>query len=143
MKIMRLIIKVLPFIYMGLIWLLSSKPADAYVTFRAYDGLIKESLHLVEFGILYGLFVLFFLVDGKLTIKTSVFSAIVASLWGVTDEIHQYFVPYRSATVIDVVKDIIGVVACYLIVHFSYIKKKNKLGIWMDQFAKVVNRGRG
>ncbi|MCU9594151.1 VanZ family protein [Caldibacillus thermolactis] len=142
MKFIRIVLKVLPFTYMSFIWLLSSKPADAYIEFRVYDGFIKESLHLVEFGILYGLFVLYFLVDGKLTMKTSIFSAIVASMWGLIDEIHQSFVPYRSADVIDLVKDVIGVIVGFIIVHFSYIKRKNRLGAWMDRLAFTVNKER-
>jgi len=132
MRLLGLLIKLLPILYMGLIWLLSSKPADAYVTFKVYDGLIKESLHLVEFGALYALLALSFLIDGNLTKKTSILSAVVATFWGLLDEIHQYFVPYRSATVIDFVKDVIGVTIGYWIVHVSYIVKKNKFGLLMD-----------
>lgn len=133
MKLLRFLIKIAPFCYMLFIWYLSSQPADQVVEFKVYDSFIKESLHLVEFGILYFLFVFSFLIDGKLTKKTSIFVAIVSCLWGVIDEIHQSFVPYRSATFIDVVKDVIGVLVGYWIVHRSYILKKNKLGKLMER----------
>ena len=33
---------------------------------------------------------------------------LILALYGLTDEIHQSFVPYRSATVIDLVKDVLA-----------------------------------
>ncbi len=131
---LRWIVRVLPFTYMGFIWFLSSRPADAIVNFHVHDSFIKESLHLVEFGILYLLFVLFLLVDGKLTRRANLIVAILSCLWGLIDEIHQAFVPYRSATVIDFVKDAIGVAVGYWIVWRSYFLKKGKLS---GLFTKV------
>lgn len=118
-------IKIAPFLYMGLIWILSSLPHDAVIdTPYAWDRAFKESLHLIEFGILYILFVLFFAVNGKLTHKTSKISAAIAISYGFIDELHQYFVPYRSATVIDLVKDTIGVLVAYYLVRRYFLTKK-------------------
>ncbi len=140
MKVLRWIGKSLPFLYMGFIWYLSDRPADAVVNFPVYDGFIKESLHLVEFAILYGLFVLFFVVDGKLSKKTNLVAAIIASLYGLVDEVHQYFVPNRSATVIDLVKDVLGVTIAYWIVHRGYFVKKNKVGEWIDSVGELFQK---
>ena len=140
MKVLRWLIKLLPFLYMGLIWYLSDRPSDAVVNFPAYDGLIKESLHLVEFAILYGLFVLYFAVDGKLTKKTNLFAAIVACGYGFVDELHQYFVPNRSATVIDLVKDVVGVMITYWIVYRGYFMKKNKVGEMIEAVEQMFAR---
>lgn len=125
---------------MGFIWYLSDRPADAVVNFPVYDGFIKESLHLVEFAILYCLFVLFFVVDGKLSKKTNLVAAIIASLYGLVDEVHQYFVPNRSATVIDLVKDVLGVTIAYWIVHRGYFVKKNKVGEWIDSVGELFQK---
>lgn len=125
---------------MGLIWIMSSMPADAVVNFSVADNLIKESLHLVEFAILYLLFVLFLLVDGKLSLRSNLIVALIACLWGLTDEIHQSFVPYRSATVIDLVKDVIGVAVCYWIVHRSFLAGENKLGRAMKRVERLFLR---
>jgi len=117
----------LPLAYMALIWTLSSFPADEFVALPdlSLDRIIKESLHLVEFGILYLLFVLALYGNGQLTKKTSLIFAIIACLYGALDEIHQSFVPYRSATWIDLVKDVIGVtVASYCVNRFYFLKKK-------------------
>ncbi|MFC0475818.1 VanZ family protein [Robertmurraya beringensis] len=119
----------LPLAYMALIWTLSSFPADEFVALPdlSLDRIIKESLHLVEFGILYLLFALALYGNGQLTKKTSLLFAIIACLYGALDEIHQSFVPYRSATWIDLVKDVIGVTVAYYFVNRFYFLKKNKL----------------
>jgi VanZ family protein len=39
-----------------------------------------------------------------------VLSVLLSSLYGIGDEIHQYFVPYRSADLMDVLADILGAV---------------------------------
>ncbi|MCA1320262.1 VanZ family protein [Bacillus tianshenii] len=117
----RFCFKLAPFAYMALIWFLSSKPADTYMdTGYSWEGAFKESLHLIEFGILYVMLALFFLIDGKLTTKTNILCAAIAIAYGLTDEIHQSFVPARSATLIDFVKDTIGVLIAYFFIHHAY-----------------------
>lgn len=109
----------LPVAYMILIWTLSSMPSDAIVEFpdSNVDVFIKESMHLVEFAILYLLFVFASYATGTFSARRNILFTIIACLYGVTDEIHQSFVPYRSATVIDVIKDVIGVLISYYFVR--------------------------
>ncbi|MFS0821369.1 VanZ family protein [Bacillus sp. 1P02SD] len=122
---LRLLLLIAPFLYMIIIFILSSLPSDAIVnTPFSWDQAFKESLHLIEFGILYGLWVMFFLVLGKFTPKTSILAAVLSIAYGFSDEFHQYFVPYRSATVIDLVKDTIGVLVLFTIVKVSYFGEK-------------------
>ncbi|MDA6082602.1 VanZ family protein, partial [Escherichia coli] len=61
-----------------------------------------------------------------------------ACFYGILDEIHQSFVPYRSATVIDAVKDITGVLVCwYLISRALFYGKFKKLGKFLGSFNKA------
>ncbi|MEH7235247.1 VanZ family protein [Bacillus sp. JJ1562] len=134
---LRFLLLLAPFLYMIFIFILSSLPSDAIVnTPFSWDRAFKESLHLIEFGILYGLWVLFFLVQGKFTPKTSILAAALSIAYGFSDELHQYFVPYRSATVIDLVKDTIGVLVLFWIVKVSYFGEKlpriKKLLQWIE-----------
>ncbi|WP_409252236.1 VanZ family protein [Bacillus sp. SCS-153A] len=117
---------VAPFLYMALIWYMSGNPDDMIIKMKhdQFDRIFKESLHLVEFAILYVLFILALLAHGRLTYTASVIAAIVAGFYGLTDEIHQSFVPYRSATLIDAVKDLTGVAVCLVIVNRTYFKDK-------------------
>lgn len=138
---MKYVIRILPVVYMVLIWILSSMPANAVVELpnQGIDAFIKESLHLVEFGILY---VLLFLAGLTFTNFKPLMSFIfmgVAIGYGLIDEIHQSFVPYRSATVIDFVKDTIGVLAASHFMHHAYFSGKFvKLGDKLKRFAAWV-----
>ena len=125
-RVFRVVLTLLPFIYMIAIWVMSSLPDDVILDLPSsgVDRFIKEALHLVEFAILYMLFVAALAANHKLTKNVSLVAAIVACLFGIVDEIHQSFVPYRSATLIDVVKDIIGVLAAYFHVRFHYFHRK-------------------
>lgn len=125
----KIILRILPILYMIVIFILSSMPADAVVELPRWDSPIKESLHLVEFGILYLLLFLSALTFSEMTPKRNLILILVSSLYGLSDEIHQYFVPYRSATVIDLVKDVIGVLVASWILFGAYQQKRfQKLG---------------
>jgi VanZ family protein len=125
-KVLVWFLRILPLAYMAAIWIMSSNPADALVELpnQGVDRFIKESLHLVEFGILYVLLVLAALTTGRFTPLMSFIFMGVAILYGLVDEIHQSFVPYRSATVIDFVKDTIGVLAASHFIHHAYFSGK-------------------
>ncbi|AIE61528.1 VanZ family protein [Bacillus methanolicus] len=139
MKIAKWLFRILPFIYMVLIWILSSMPDDAVIELPSspIDKFVKESLHLVEFAILYVLFVFAFLTTRRFSIKRNLFCMVIACIYGITDEIHQSFVPYRSATIIDGVKDITGVCAAYYFIYQAYFKKRfTKFGKLLKAFSK-------
>ncbi|TFE04100.1 VanZ family protein [Jeotgalibacillus salarius] len=128
-KWLKLFITALPFMYMILVWVLSSLPHDAVLELPSgsFDRFLKESLHLIEFGILHFLFIAALLVHGKLTVATHTLAAVFAAFYGFVDEIHQAFVPYRSATMIDAVKDVVGVLIVYLVVQRFYFVKKDSI----------------
>ncbi|WP_335871201.1 VanZ family protein [Bacillus sp. 2205SS5-2] len=121
------LVTVLPLIYMVAIWVMSSLPDTAVMALpdRGLDRFIKESLHLVEFALLYVLFVGALWVQGKFTARTNIIFALLAGFYGLTDEIHQSFIPARSATVIDFVKDITGVAVCFWIITRSSFYKRS------------------
>lgn len=121
---LRIVLSIIPFIYMALIWYMSSNPDDLILDLpsSATDRFIKEALHLIEFAILYVLFVVALAANHKLTAAASLTAAIIAGLYGITDELHQSFVPARSATLIDAIKDIVGVLAVYFHIQYHYFK---------------------
>jgi VanZ family protein len=131
MPVLKTILRILPLLYMVAIFIMSSMSSDAIVELpdSGLDNFIKESLHLVEFGILYMLLALATLTFKSLTFKINLILMIIASLYGLSDEIHQSFIPERSATVIDLVKDVIGVLVASWILYGAYIGKRfEKLG---------------
>ncbi|WP_173915464.1 VanZ family protein [Halobacillus sp. Marseille-Q1614] len=86
-----------------------------------------ESMHFIEFAILYILLIWALKVNNKLTELFSCLAAGFAMLYGLIDEIHQYYVPGRSFTFNDLVKDGVGVAVVFLGVHVGYFKKFRKL----------------
>lgn len=88
--------------YNGIIWLVSSGPLP--VSIGNYD----KTAHILEYGIL-GFLLSFALNISKnnfdIPTKYVIFWVVLA---GLTDEIHQYFVPGRSMDIIDLTADIIG-----------------------------------
>ncbi|OLN24250.1 hypothetical protein BTO30_01715 [Domibacillus antri] len=127
-----------PVVYMIAIWIMSGLPHDTIMDLpdQSVDRFIKEALHLFEFAILYGLIINAFLVNGKLTPLISLAAAIFASFYGLADEIHQAFVPYRSATVIDAIKDVTGVLIAFTFVKYMYFEKNSRIGRWMAEFSE-------
>ena len=124
--ILKWLFRILPIIYMVAIWVMSSMSSDAIVELpdSTWDGAIKESLHLVEFGILYLLLALALLTMRELNSTINMILMLISCLYGLTDEIHQSFVPYRSATIIDLVKDVIGVLVASWVLYGAYREKR-------------------
>jgi VanZ family protein len=125
MKVFKWILRILPLIYMGAIWIMSSLPSNHFVELpdSTLDRTIKESLHLIEFAILYVLLVLAFLTRmGPFTARLNVFCAVLAGLYGLTDEIHQSFYAYRSASWFDLVKDVTGILVCFYFIRGALFK---------------------
>lgn len=53
-------------------------------------------------------------------------SVVITAVYGASDEIHQYFVPNRSAEVLDWIADLLGIlIMAFLISH--YLQKKYRL----------------
>ncbi|WP_083566286.1 VanZ family protein [Domibacillus mangrovi] len=137
-KIIRLLSIAAPVIYMIAIWTMSGLPHDTIMNLpnNTMDRFLKESLHLVEFAFLYVLIIYAFLANGKLTSFISLAAVIFASFYGLADEIHQAFVPYRSATLIDAIKDVTGAFVAFTIVNYMYFKKNSRIGRWMAMFSE-------
>jgi VanZ family protein len=67
-------------------------------------------LHFIAYALLGALFLRAFKTSRiKNNIKLMVIlSVLLSSLYGISDEIHQYFVPYRDADLMDVLADTLG-----------------------------------
>jgi len=83
-------------------------------------------LHFLAYGLLG---ILFFRAFETLPLKNRrsllmVLSIGAATLYGISDEIHQYFVPFRQADTFDAVANLIGSI-CGVVI-FDYWKSKRK-----------------
>jgi VanZ family protein len=54
---------------------------------------------------------------GRVTARTALLAAFIASGYGITDEVHQYFVPLRNMDAVDVLADAAGAGAAALALY--------------------------
>lgn len=91
-----------------------------------WDSLFRKLAHLFEYAILFLLWYralysnrsnVLIRVNG---VKVALWGAFVISfIYGISDEVHQFFVPTRSAKLIDVLIDGLGVSLAGLVVLFK------------------------
>lgn len=123
---LTLISAVALFLWMGVIFFFSSlsgvptdfAPATWYIIER-------KSAHVFEYAVLTFLaFSFFSRVFKKESLPKVIFLAAVFSfMYGATDELHQFFVPYRGAKITDVLVDVLGII---LTTTFLFWREKRK-----------------
>ncbi len=97
--------------YCGLIYFQSCNPSPKQIPSFPY---VDKVLHFVGYGILAVLFVRAY--QTLETIKDNrrllmLLAVVSTTLYGISDEIHQSFVPFRSADPADVLADFIGAIS--------------------------------
>ncbi len=100
--------------YAGMVFFLSaqSHPEEQLPSFLL-EGVSDKVLHAVEYGIFSLLCYRAFrwAASGPAVARQAVLLAIVtASVYGLTDEVHQFFVPFRESSWLDWLADTIGAV---------------------------------
>jgi polysaccharide biosynthesis protein VpsQ len=101
-------------------------------------GASFEFAHLFQFGLLYLGIVIVFLSFGRLRTWQEVTAAVIALGYGIIDEIHQLYVPFRSFSFVDLLKDGVGVITFWWLINRSYFHKKDsRLGQWLRTVIKV------
>ncbi len=101
---------------MCFIFYLSSGQTSAIKGTSFERFLILKTFHLIEYAVLF----VCFKIAGLSSNKSLIFSYIYA----ITDEIHQSFVPGRSALFRDTLIDLVGIILGYLILYFYRYKHK-------------------
>ena len=94
-------------LYCLLIFIQSSFPASEHVPqFDFSDKLLHVGVYAVLGFLLYRAFSA--MDNGATTVRLIAISIFLTALYGASDEIHQYFVPSRSAEFLDFTADAIG-----------------------------------
>lgn len=109
--------------YMTLIFYLSGQPADVPSGVEILE-IPRIILHVGEYAIL-GLLMNSVMMQVSSKVPRSVFfSSAFCCLYGVTDEIHQFFVPTRCFDIYDILADTIGGIAgaVFLVILLTLIK---------------------
>lgn len=95
---------ILTLLYASLIFFLSSRPVppEAPQVF-----LMDKFLHAIEYGVL-GFLIALSLHKSPERQRTILLATALSILYGIGEELHQYFVPFRTADPFDVLADGIG-----------------------------------
>lgn len=143
--IKRLFFILLTIGYMSFIWIQSSyfnpESLAGFSSSLSHSvflliGAAFEIAHFFQFGLLYLCIVLVFLSFGKLRTWHEVTAVLIALAYGMVDELHQLYVPFRSFSIGDLLKDTIGIVVFWWVVHRSYFyNEDSKLGRWLRSFT--------
>ncbi len=132
MNIPLFVLRGLPLLlWMGVIFSFSSLHGSAYPfdpTLSYY--MERKSAHLVEYAVLMVLAVRFaYAIFPRETFSKILLLAVVFSVtYGASDELHQFFVPYRGAKMSDVAIDSLGILLVVGMYCLLYRKKKGKKG---------------
>ena len=90
------------------------------------EGFVRKSAHFIEYFVL-GCLIFKGIVNQTRLVKVFLFSWVFGTIYAITDEIHQYFVPGRAMQVFDMLIDSIGIFLGVLMMIYL-IKKKLNIG---------------
>ena len=108
------------FLWAVVIFALSSISQITVAEFFLWDFAAKKVAHLAEYAVLYALFL-------PATEKKWVLSFALTMIYAVSDEIHQSFVPGRTAAVYDLAFDFSGAaISAYIIWKLRQIHPKKQ-----------------
>jgi VanZ family protein len=105
------------------IYIQSDHPSPERLPTFAFSDKI---LHFAAYGLLGALFFRAYTTTplkdrGNRLILSSIGSA---TLYGISDELHQYFVPFRQADILDAIANAIGSICGVIIFYYWTVKKK-------------------
>jgi VanZ family protein len=115
-----------------LIFFQSSFPSLKSVPELAYSD---KLLHFLAYAVLGALFLRAYKtlrVRNKISLLI-VLSILSSSLYGISDEIHQHFIPYRSFEYYDILADFLGSIFGVLIYQFAIEKLENRRDKFRDE----------
>ena len=109
-------------LYCALIFIQSSYPAPESIPRLPH---IDKVLHFAAYAVLGALFLRALkTLRIKDRLRLAMFLSIVlSSLYGISDEIHQHYVPFRSADAMDALADIFGSISGVFFYEFSRLDR--------------------
>ncbi len=85
-----------------------------------------EAFHFIEFAILYLLLAAALIVNKRHNTLTDLAAMSATIVYAFVDEIHQFYVPGRSFSQLDLVKDMAGVVAAWILLESIQSSRRQK-----------------
>jgi len=107
-----------PILWMGLIFFLSSRPDLPHYPDALVDHVLKKAGHVAEYAILAFLYLRALSEKPRrIRIQPLLGSFVLSSLYALSDEYHQTFVPGRNGDLVDMIIDALGALAALLAIH--------------------------
>ena len=116
------------FLWMGVIFLFSSRQKIALTDSYVVSFLFFKSLHLIEYAFLY--LVTFRAVKNTLSVQKNwmwLIPFIITAVFAITDEVHQSFVPTREGKSRDAIIDMFGAIVAWISLKTVLPKMPKKL----------------
>lgn len=101
------------------------------------SSIIRKTAHVTAYAILGALIVWAFSVHRRVTRRLILLSIIVAGVYAISDEIHQAFIPGRSAEIRDVLFDTAGAMIGASLAGWVIIRRQNRFTTG-QKAAKVI-----
>lgn len=111
-----------PLLWAGFIFYLSSIPS-LKSPFGLFDIYLRKGAHIAVYFIL----TLLIAPNFKKNKLSYIFSALIASLYGISDEYHQSFVPGRYMTISDMAWNGMGTVFAYMFLNIRFKNEKSRI----------------
>jgi VanZ family protein len=117
-------------VWMVLIFLFSNQPHSGAVTvvyFGSWNVLVRKGAHLVEYLVLCLLSERAFRLSNGVVCRHSLsYGFALSSIYAITDEWHQSFVPGRSSTILDVLVDVLGalIASAWIAIRVGFVCQK-------------------
>ena len=109
-------------LYLVAIFFLSAQ-SDLSLPYKVSQG--DFFLHMVEYGVL-GFLLCWALVNSRVERRLILYVFLMGLFYGATDELHQYFVPQRNASLLDVSADGLG---CLIGAYSFHVLRSMKLKV--------------
>lgn len=120
-----------------IIFILSSQPTGRALQVDIGDFILKKSAHIIEYAILTVLLYRATKESGIEKKEAMVYSIILATLYGFSDEFHQSFTPGRDPRLRDVAFDFVGSISSMVFVN-SYLAKSPQMVVTLAKKLKVL-----
>ncbi|MEM7348140.1 MAG: VanZ family protein [Chloroflexota bacterium] len=117
-------------IWMAFIFSLSSQPRLADIEDPTLERIFFKSAHIIAYGLLAWLSWRALTADRSTTWSVLLLAFFLSTLYGISDEIHQRFVPGRHGRVADVLFDASGALGMILLLR--RVK-------WLRDFPEYIN----
>jgi VanZ family protein len=120
-------------VWMGVIFFFSALPGNGYSNTSFLYHMERKGAHVIEYMVLMLLSVRFAtaLFPREIFKRILLLAALFSVTYGATDELHQFFVPYRGALVSDVLVDSLGVfltgALLWLVMKYAETKKTDPI----------------